>query len=94
MKTKTRGILFAVARADWNPAKGRAFAQVGPHHVLCCEPSADIASDAQDAAELARRWNAYPALVAALERVTRTGNVRHAVDAANEALAHIKKGAA
>jgi hypothetical protein len=29
-----------------------------------------------------------------LERVVRTGNVRHAVDAANEALAHIKGGVA
>ena len=81
-------MLFALAGADWNPLKGRAFAQVGPHYVVCCEPGADIASDAVDAAELARRWNAYPNLVAALERVIRTGNVRHAVDA----LAHIKKG--
>lgn len=94
MKTKTRGLLFAVARANWEPISGRPFAQVGPHHVVCCEPGADILSDAQDAAELARRWNAYPDLVAALERVIRTGNVRHAVDAANEALAHIKRGSA
>ncbi|MCI0146660.1 hypothetical protein KNO81_12255 [Paraburkholderia sediminicola] len=91
MKART---LFAIARADWNPVIGRAFAQVGPHHVVCCAPGADIASDAQDAAELARRWNAYPALVAALERVAVTGNVRHAVGAANEALGKIKRGAA
>lgn len=94
MKTQTRGILFAIARKDWKPIAGRPFAQVGPNHVVCCEPGADIGTDAQDAAELAHRWNAYPELVAALERVTRTGNVRHAVDAANEALAHIKKGVA
>jgi hypothetical protein len=78
MKART---LFAVARADWSPVSGRAFAQVGPHHVVCCEPGADIAGDAQDAAELARRWNAYPVLVAALERVAATRDARHAVDA-------------
>ncbi|TAM06368.1 MAG: hypothetical protein EPN70_05860 [Paraburkholderia sp.] len=93
MKTKNKGTLTAMRRADWSPLIGRPFAQVGPHHVVCCEPGADIASDAQDAAELARRWNEYPRLLAALERVIKTGNVRHAVDAANEALAHIKKGA-
>jgi hypothetical protein len=87
MKTKTQGTLFAVARADWSPVSGRAFAQVGPHWIICSEPTADIAADAVDAAELARRWNAYPALVAALERVAITATVRHAVDAANEALA-------
>jgi hypothetical protein len=91
MKART---LFAIARADWSPVTGRAFAQVGPHHVVCCEPGADIAGDAQDAAELARRWNAYPHLVAALERVIQTGNVRHAVGAANEALSTLKKGSA
>ncbi|MGT2471640.1 hypothetical protein [Paraburkholderia terrae] len=89
MKART---LFAVARADWSPVAGRAFAQVGPRYVICCEPNADIAVDAQDAAELARRWNAYPRLLAALERVIQTGNVRHAVDAANEVIAHAKKG--
>lgn len=57
-------------------------------------PGAAIASDAQDAAELARRWNAYPHLVAALERVAVTGNVRHAVGAANEVLGKLKRGAA
>jgi hypothetical protein len=67
--------LTAVARANWSPATGRAFAQVGPNHVICCEPGADIADDAQDAAELARRWNAYPALVAALDVRTRTGRI-------------------
>ncbi|CAB3744329.1 hypothetical protein [Paraburkholderia rhynchosiae] len=78
MKART---LFAVARADWSPHKGRAFAQIGPHHVLCCEPGADISSDAKDAAELARRWNAFPILVAALERIAATRDARHAVDA-------------
>jgi hypothetical protein len=91
MKART---LFAVARADWSPCRGRAFAQVGPHCVVCCEPGAVIAGDAQDAAELARRWNAYPRLVAAFERVAVTGNVRHAVGAANEAPGKIKRGAA
>lgn len=56
MKART---LFAVARDQWSPVTGRAFAQVGPRCVICCEPGADIAGDAQDAAELARRWNAF-----------------------------------
>lgn len=35
MKART---LFAVARADWSPVTGRAFAQVGPRHVIGCDP--------------------------------------------------------
>lgn len=75
--------LFAISRVDWSPATGRAFAQVGPRYVryvICCEPNADIAGDSQDAAELARRWNAYPVLVAALERGAATRDARHALD--------------
>ncbi|REG61570.1 hypothetical protein B0G80_4423 [Paraburkholderia sp. BL6669N2] len=89
MKTK-EGTLTSMRRADWSPSIGRPFAQVGPHHVVCCEPGADLASDAQDAAELARRWNMYPVLVEALERVAATREARHAVDA----LCKAHKGAA
>jgi hypothetical protein len=81
MKTKNKGTLTAMPRADWSPLTGRAFAQVGPHWVICSDPAADIAADAEDAAELARRWNAYPILVAALERIAATRDARHAVDA-------------
>lgn len=90
MKTNNKGRLTAMRRADWSPMIGRPFAQVGPHYVVCSEPSANIGTDAADAGELARRWNAYPHLVAALERVAITNNIRHAVDAANEALARAK----
>ena len=94
MKTKTRGALFAVARKDWNPATGRAFAQVGPQHVVCCEPGADISSDAKDAAELAHRWNAYPILVAALNRITANPRaVAAIVETANTTLAQLKGAA-
>jgi hypothetical protein len=51
-------ILRVVPRATWTPEIGRASAQVGPHYVTCCDPNDESHSDAVDAAELVRRWNA------------------------------------
>lgn len=92
MKAQPVVTLRAVALSEWTPNVGRAFARVGIHQVICCDPGAEIGTDSADAVELARRWNAYPTLVEALKRVAVTGNVRHAVDAANEALAQDRSG--
>ncbi|MEX3764418.1 hypothetical protein [Paraburkholderia phenoliruptrix] len=94
MTTKTKGTLKAVPRAAWSPMTGRAFAQVGPHWVICCDPGADIAADALDAAELARRWNAYPILIAALNRITANPRAVSAILATATDTLEILKGAA
>jgi hypothetical protein len=86
MPSKKKTILRAVPRATWTPEIGRPFARVGPDQVICCDPGADIQSDAADAAELAHRWNAYPQLVEALTRIVHTGKL----SVAHEALAHLK----
>ncbi|SAK98457.1 hypothetical protein AWB80_07525 [Caballeronia pedi] len=76
---KTKGILRSMPRAEWTSLAGRPFALVGPHHVIVCDAGAAIQSDALDAAELARRWNAYPILIEALQRVAATRDARHAL---------------
>lgn len=85
-----RGTLTAMTRAQWKPEKGTAFAIVGTH-VLCGSPTIRAAKDADDAAELARRWNEHDTLRAALmrliaaDRASRTewiaalDNARHAL---------------
>jgi len=91
VKARPAVTLRAVAVSDWTPDVGRGFARVGIRQVVCCDPGAEIGTDAADAAELAMRWNAFPHLVAALARIATTADRQRAVVAANEALAYIKK---
>jgi hypothetical protein len=60
--------MTAMPRALWTFEKGHAFAIVGTH-VLCLDPSMRQARDADDAAELAHRWNQHAALTKALKRL-------------------------
>jgi len=91
VKARPAVTLRAVAVSEWTPSVGRAFARVGIHWTICCEPGAEIGTDGADAAEIAMRYNAFPHLVAALARITTTADRQRAVVAANEALAYIRK---
>jgi hypothetical protein len=62
----TKATLTAMPRARWKPELGISFAIVGTH-ILCGHMRA--ATDAADAAELARRWNEHDKLRAALMRL-------------------------
>jgi hypothetical protein len=94
MARKPAGTLTAIARKDWDAGNERPFARIGMHHMLVCEPADELLADDVDAAELAHRWNAYPILVAAIARIAKASNVRHAATAANEVLDQLKKGVA
>jgi hypothetical protein len=63
-----RDEMTAMPRALWTFEKGHAFAIVGTH-VLALDPGLRNARDADDAAELAHRWNQHAALTKALHRL-------------------------
>jgi hypothetical protein len=69
VKARPAATLRAVAVSAWTPDVGRAFARVGVHWTICCEPCAEIGTDASDAAEIVRRWNEFPRMLAALQLI-------------------------
>lgn len=92
-----QGTLTAMTRAQWKPEQGTAFAIVGTH-VLCGSPTMRAAKDADDAAELARRWNEHDTLRAALARLVAAERASRAewvaaLDNARQALAEPAKPA-
>lgn len=86
MKARPAITLRAVAVSEWAPNVGRAFARVGIHQVVCCDPDAEIGTDAADAAELARRWNDHSRMLAALQVIAVADSLHRARAVANDVL--------
>ncbi|SOE59058.1 hypothetical protein SAMN05414139_01467 [Burkholderia sp. D7] len=78
MKARPAVTLRAVALSDWTPDVGRGFARVGIRQVVCCDPGAEIGTDAADAAELARRWNDHSRMLVALQLIARADSLHRA----------------